>query len=200
MKDIEATNIAVVRKYFDGCNTGNLEDLLSTLTPDVFTTSCRHRFRRSLARSTSPDIGESTNMRWTRSGRSIGSLRAATKSSTSGVACGLLREASSGSWREAPSGTSCETAGSPKSGRTSSRIPPATLNLPRSLTRKEATCSATMHDPPWRRLNLRSSHLSTLAFASLRQRVSSNIQIPLFHAANERPGLNSGLQRPRHRD
>jgi len=35
MKDIEATNIAVVRKYFDGCNTGNLEDLLSTLAPDV---------------------------------------------------------------------------------------------------------------------------------------------------------------------
>jgi ketosteroid isomerase-like protein len=28
-------NIAIVLKYFDGCNTGNLEDLLSTLDPDV---------------------------------------------------------------------------------------------------------------------------------------------------------------------
>lgn len=28
-------NIAVVLKYFDGCNTGNLEDLRSTLDPDV---------------------------------------------------------------------------------------------------------------------------------------------------------------------
>jgi len=28
-------NIAVVLKYFEGCNTGSLEDLLSTLDPDV---------------------------------------------------------------------------------------------------------------------------------------------------------------------
>ena len=31
----EATNIEVVRKYFDGCNSGDLAVLLSTLTPDV---------------------------------------------------------------------------------------------------------------------------------------------------------------------
>jgi SnoaL-like domain len=35
MKDIEATNIAVVRKYVDGCSTGHLEDLPSTFAPDV---------------------------------------------------------------------------------------------------------------------------------------------------------------------
>jgi len=34
MSDIEH-NITVVLKYFEGCNTGNLEDLLSTLDPDV---------------------------------------------------------------------------------------------------------------------------------------------------------------------
>lgn len=32
----EARNIEVVRKYFEGCNSGDLEALLSTLTPDVF--------------------------------------------------------------------------------------------------------------------------------------------------------------------
>jgi ketosteroid isomerase-like protein len=35
MKTSEQENIAVVRKYFDGCNSGDLEDLLSTLSPDV---------------------------------------------------------------------------------------------------------------------------------------------------------------------
>ena len=39
MNDVETTNIAVVRKYFDGCNTGNLDDLLITLAPNV-----RHYF------------------------------------------------------------------------------------------------------------------------------------------------------------
>ncbi len=37
MTPTEAQNIEVVRKYFDdGCNSGDLEVLLSTLTPDVF--------------------------------------------------------------------------------------------------------------------------------------------------------------------
>lgn len=35
MTATEAANIAVVRRYFDGCNSGNLEALLSTLTDDV---------------------------------------------------------------------------------------------------------------------------------------------------------------------
>ena len=35
MTATEATNIAVVRRYFDGCNSGELEVLLSTLTSDV---------------------------------------------------------------------------------------------------------------------------------------------------------------------
>ena len=35
MSSIQEHNISVVLKYFDGCNTGNLEDLLSTLDPDV---------------------------------------------------------------------------------------------------------------------------------------------------------------------
>ena len=35
MTTLESTNIAVVRRYFDGCNSGTLEDLLSTLAPDV---------------------------------------------------------------------------------------------------------------------------------------------------------------------
>ena len=49
MNDIEARNIAAVRKYFDACNTGDLDDLLSTLTPDV-----RHYF---LPRSVPPITG-----------------------------------------------------------------------------------------------------------------------------------------------
>jgi ketosteroid isomerase-like protein len=35
MTTIEAANIAVVRRYFDGCNSGELDVLLSTLAPDV---------------------------------------------------------------------------------------------------------------------------------------------------------------------
>jgi hypothetical protein len=35
MTQTEAHNIEVVRKYYDGCNTGDLEVLLSTFTPDV---------------------------------------------------------------------------------------------------------------------------------------------------------------------
>ena len=35
MTSAEATNVGVVRKYFDGCNTGELTDLMATLTPDV---------------------------------------------------------------------------------------------------------------------------------------------------------------------
>ena len=35
MSPIEARNISVVLKYFDGCNSGDINDLLSTLDPDV---------------------------------------------------------------------------------------------------------------------------------------------------------------------
>jgi ketosteroid isomerase-like protein len=35
MSSVQEHNISVVLKYFDGCNTGNLEELLSTLDPDV---------------------------------------------------------------------------------------------------------------------------------------------------------------------
>lgn len=35
MDTIEASNIAVVLRYFDGCNSGDLDELLSTLAPDV---------------------------------------------------------------------------------------------------------------------------------------------------------------------
>lgn len=35
MPSLSERNVAVVLKYFDGCNTGNLDDLLSTLDPDV---------------------------------------------------------------------------------------------------------------------------------------------------------------------
>lgn len=35
MTSLEDRNVAVVLKYFDGCNTGDLDELLSTLDPDV---------------------------------------------------------------------------------------------------------------------------------------------------------------------
>ena len=35
MSSNEAENISIVLKYFDGCNTGDLDDLLSTLDPEV---------------------------------------------------------------------------------------------------------------------------------------------------------------------
>ncbi len=35
MTDTEMRNVAVVRRYFDGCNSGDLEVLLSTLAEDV---------------------------------------------------------------------------------------------------------------------------------------------------------------------
>lgn len=35
MSTIESRNISVVLKYFDGCNTGDLDDLVDTLAPEV---------------------------------------------------------------------------------------------------------------------------------------------------------------------
>jgi len=35
MTEAEAGNVDVVRRYFDGCNSGDLEVLLGTLAPDV---------------------------------------------------------------------------------------------------------------------------------------------------------------------
>jgi ketosteroid isomerase-like protein len=35
MSPSEARNIEVVRRYFDGCNSGDIDDLMSTLAPDV---------------------------------------------------------------------------------------------------------------------------------------------------------------------
>lgn len=35
MTSVEELNIAVVLKYFDGCNSGNLDDLLSTIDPEI---------------------------------------------------------------------------------------------------------------------------------------------------------------------
>ena len=35
MSSLRERNVSVVVKYFEGCNTGNLDDLLSTLDPDV---------------------------------------------------------------------------------------------------------------------------------------------------------------------
>jgi len=35
MKEGEERNIETVRRYYDGCNSGDLDVLLSTLTPDV---------------------------------------------------------------------------------------------------------------------------------------------------------------------
>lgn len=35
MTDVERRNVAVVRRYFDGCNSGDLTVLLGTLTKDV---------------------------------------------------------------------------------------------------------------------------------------------------------------------
>jgi len=48
MTPAEAKHIEVVRRYFDGCNSGDLEVLLSTLAPDVvhyFLPSSRHSVR-----------------------------------------------------------------------------------------------------------------------------------------------------------
>ena len=35
MDELENLNVAVVRRYFDGCNTGDIEQLMSTLAPEV---------------------------------------------------------------------------------------------------------------------------------------------------------------------
>ena len=35
MSPLEARNISIVLKYFDGCNSGDINDLLSTLDPNV---------------------------------------------------------------------------------------------------------------------------------------------------------------------
>jgi len=45
MSSIEARNILVVLKYFDGCNSGDLDDLLSTLDPEVIHYFLPHQFK-----------------------------------------------------------------------------------------------------------------------------------------------------------
>ena len=35
MNAVETINIAVVRKYFEACNTGDFDELMGTMTPDV---------------------------------------------------------------------------------------------------------------------------------------------------------------------
>jgi ketosteroid isomerase-like protein len=35
VNESEARNIAVVRKYYDGCNSGDIEEMMSTFAPDV---------------------------------------------------------------------------------------------------------------------------------------------------------------------
>jgi ketosteroid isomerase-like protein len=35
MTPAEATNIDIVRRYFAGCNSGDIDELTATLTPDV---------------------------------------------------------------------------------------------------------------------------------------------------------------------
>ena len=41
---IEASNVAVVRRYFDGCQSGDLQVLLGTLAPDVVHYFLPHQF------------------------------------------------------------------------------------------------------------------------------------------------------------
>ena len=45
MSPIEARNISVVLKYFDGCNSGDMNDLLSTLDPEVIHYFLPHQFK-----------------------------------------------------------------------------------------------------------------------------------------------------------
>ncbi|MBK9092812.1 MAG: nuclear transport factor 2 family protein [Anaerolineae bacterium] len=45
MSSLEARNISVVLKYFDGCNSGDLDELLSTLDPEVIHYFLPERFK-----------------------------------------------------------------------------------------------------------------------------------------------------------
>ena len=45
MSLVQAPNISVVLEYFDGCNTGDLDQLLATLDPDVVHYFLPHQFK-----------------------------------------------------------------------------------------------------------------------------------------------------------
>ena len=61
MSSLEARNISVVLKYFDGCNSGDLDDLLSTLDPGVVHYFLPQRFKPIQALSTSQSTGENSS-------------------------------------------------------------------------------------------------------------------------------------------
>jgi ketosteroid isomerase-like protein len=84
MTSAEATNVGVVRKYFDGCNTGELTDLMATLTPDVVHYFLPDRFPPIISRGT----GGRTSEHSIRFGPLTTQSRRVTKSSANGVASG----------------------------------------------------------------------------------------------------------------
>ena len=45
MSSIEERNTSVVLKYFDGCNSGDIDDLVTTLDPDVIHYFLPHQFK-----------------------------------------------------------------------------------------------------------------------------------------------------------
>ena len=80
MNSTEAANIDVVRKYFDGCQSGDLEILLSTLAPDVVHFFSLYVSLRLEAPSIWPNIGENIKTRSIQFGQSTKSLHKEIKS------------------------------------------------------------------------------------------------------------------------
>jgi hypothetical protein len=81
MQPAEQQHVDVVLRYFDGCNTGELDDLLPTLAEDVIHYFLPERAsRRSAALTTWRDSGASTSERWTPPGALTRSLAPATLS------------------------------------------------------------------------------------------------------------------------
>jgi len=92
MSGLEETNIAVVRRYFDGCNSGELEDLLPTLAPDVVHYFLSPGFPTIMGQSIWQGIGVNSRSQGGHSGVLMKSSGRVIASLANGVVSGLRRK------------------------------------------------------------------------------------------------------------
>ena len=107
MSTLEATNIAVVRRYFDGCNSGKLRIFCPLSHRTSCTIFCLQAFQPYMGQSTWQGIGANSMTHAGHSGASMKSSGRVTASLASGVASGLRRTQDGKSCPVVLNGTLC---------------------------------------------------------------------------------------------